>query len=218
MKNLTSVLLGFGLWLSVRAVLVAQPVTHHFGGIALTPDKSVILKLNGSASNLFNLTGTVSNQFLQMFDLYLVEASADLLNWTRLDLLLRTNNDPNPLMIQDTNAVSFQERFYRTFTNNLVTPFAKPTGPYPVGTVSRVLTDPSRTNRYNIKTNSSFMGTFWYPADRIGAAALPGPYTPRRAEGLSPGSNASLFWMPTLPALRGVRVSTRMVYQSHSWP
>ena len=31
---------------------------------------------------------------------------------------------------------------------------------YTVGTVSRLLRDPSRTNRYNIPTNSSFMVTF----------------------------------------------------------
>ena len=68
------------------------------------PDKTISLSLGGSVSNLFNVTGAVSNRFMQAFDLYPVEASSDLVNWTRLGLLLRTNNDPNPLLFVDAEA------------------------------------------------------------------------------------------------------------------
>ena len=57
-------------------------VPHHFTGITVLPDKTAMLSLDGSVSNLFNLSGTISNQFMQMFDLYPVEASSNLLDWT----------------------------------------------------------------------------------------------------------------------------------------
>ncbi|HRZ58631.1 MAG TPA: hypothetical protein P5525_24590, partial [Candidatus Paceibacterota bacterium] len=77
-------------WLSASVVGLAQPVPHHFTGIATLPDRTISLSLDGKISSLFNLTGATSNQFMQMFDLYVVEASADLADWTRLALLLRT--------------------------------------------------------------------------------------------------------------------------------
>ena len=151
-----------------------QPVPHHFTGLTVLPDRTVTLSLDGSVSNMFHLTGTISNQFQQMFDLYVIEASTNLRDWTRLALLLRTNNDPNPLLFHDTNAASFSQRFYRTFTNHSITAFPKPTGPFAVGTVDRVMTDPARTNRnrYTPATNA-FMVTFWYPADPPAAGVLP---------------------------------------------
>ena len=83
------------LLLCVSVNLPAQPVPHHPSGITASPDGTVVLSLDGSVSNLFpNLTGTISNPFRQMFDHYPVEASSDLRDWTRLALLLRTNNDP----------------------------------------------------------------------------------------------------------------------------
>jgi len=114
----------------------AQPLPHHFTGIIALADKTVGLSLDGSVSNMFNLTGTISNQFMQMFDLYPVEASTDLADWTRLALLLRTNNDPNPLLFQDPNAAGLNRRFYRTFTNYLITMFPNPSGPLPGPTPS----------------------------------------------------------------------------------
>lgn len=156
----------------------AQAVPHHFSDISVLPDRTAMLSLDGSVSNIFpNLPVAVSNQVRQMFDLYPVEASTDLADWTRLALLLRTNNDSNPLTFQDTNAPDLSQRFYRTFTNHQVTGFPRPTGPYSVGTFSHVLTDPSRSNRYGLPTNSSFMSTFWYPTEPPGAGCLPGAYT-----------------------------------------
>jgi hypothetical protein len=153
-------------WLSGTVVGLAQPVPHHFSGITVLPDKTVTLSLDGSVSNMFKLSGLISNQFQQTLDLYVVDASTNLTDWTPLARLLRTNNDPNPLVFQDTNAASLSQRFYRTFTNHLLTCFPKPSGPFAVGTVDRVMVDPARTNRYRYTpATNAFMVTFWYPAD-----------------------------------------------------
>ena len=178
--SLTSALLAL-LLPAIGASLRAQPVPHHFSGIAALPDRTITLSLDGSVSNMFSLSGTISNQFMQMFDLYAVEASTNLAEWTRLALLLRTNNNPHPLLFQDTNAAGLGERFYRTFTNHLLTAFPNPSGPFAVGTVDRVMIDPARTNlyRYTPPTNA-FMVTFWYPADPPAAGVLPAAMGDRR--------------------------------------
>jgi dienelactone hydrolase len=170
--NLLLILLG--LLFTVPPNLSAQPVPHHFDGIAAFPDRTITLSLGGSVSNMFSLSGTISNQFMQMFDLYAVETSANLMDWTPLALVLRTNNDPHPLLFQDPNAVGLSQRFYRTFTNHLLTPFFKPSGPFAVGMVDRVMIDPARTNRYRYTpATNAFMVTFWYPADPPAAGILP---------------------------------------------
>lgn len=52
----------------------------------------------------------------------------------------------NPLLYQDTNAVGLSHCFYGTVTNHLLMAFPKPSGPFAVGTVDRVMVDPARTN------------------------------------------------------------------------
>ena len=181
--NLRPILLGF--LLTVHLNLRAQPVPHYFDGIAALPDRTITLSLGGSVSNLIpGLSGTISNQFMQMFDLYAIEASTNLRDWSPLALLLRTNNDPNPLIVQDTDAAGLSQRFYRTFTNHLLTAFPKPSGPFAVGMVDRVMIDPARTNlyRYTPKTNA-FMVTFWYPADPPAAGVLPAAMWDQRYRG-----------------------------------
>jgi hypothetical protein len=96
----------------------AQPVPHHFSGIAALPDRTITLSLDGSVSNMFSLSGSISSQFMQMFDLYAVEASTNLAEWTRLALLLRTNNNPHPLLFQDTTATNAGPYFYRVGVGN----------------------------------------------------------------------------------------------------
>jgi dienelactone hydrolase len=169
-----ALLILMGLFLTVPPNLRAQPVPHRFAGIAALPNGTITLSLDGSVSNMFSLSGTISSQFMQMFDLYAVEASTNLAEWTRLALLLRTNNNPHPLLFQDTNAAGLSQRFYRTFTNHQLTALPKPSGPFAVGTVDRVMIDPARTNlyRYTPPTNA-FMVTFWYPADPPAAGVLP---------------------------------------------
>jgi dienelactone hydrolase len=161
---------------SLIATAQAQ-VAHHFTGITVDTNATATVQLDGSVSNLFSLTASMRSQYLQMFDIYLLDASPDLTQWTRQAMLLRLNSDPTPLSWQDTNTGLGTARFYRTPTNYLVTPFPKPSGPYAVGKVVRILTDPTRTNRYGIETNGSFMSTIWYPADPLAARSLPALYT-----------------------------------------
>ena len=139
---------------------------HWFNCITALPDDTMCLDLGGC----------VGTQFRNYFDLYLVEASPDLVTWAPLTGLLRTNASTTPLLCVDGASANLSQRFYRMPTDVLATPFPNPpSGPFRVGTFAVQLTDPSRTNRYNIKTNSSFMATFWYPA-QVGAGQLPGPY------------------------------------------
>jgi hypothetical protein len=179
----------------------------HFNSISLLSDKTVTLVLDGSVSNMFNMTGTISNQFMQMFDLYPVEASTNLQDWTRLAMLLRTNNDSEPLLFQDADAARLSHRFYRIVTNHLLTAFPRPSGPFSVGTMDRVMTDPARTNlyRYSPPTNA-FMVTFWYPADPPPAGTLPAAmWSPRLAAdlGLYSVGGFDTRWASIAPKLVG---------------
>jgi hypothetical protein len=146
-----------------RIALLTFPV-HGFERITANPDRTVSL----------SLTGAVTTAFAPYYDLYPLDVSTNLMDWSRLSMLLRTNSSSNALSYLDRDGTNYEKRFYRTHTNILITPVPKPSGPYPVGTLSRLLTDPSRTNRNNIPSNSSFMVTFWYPAEAT-AGVLPEP-------------------------------------------
>jgi len=127
---------------------------HRFDGVAVLPDGAVQLTLGGG----------VHRRFTNYFDLYPIEVSSNLVDWAPLVTLQRTNSSTNALVYTDAEAGTASQRFYRTVTNHLITPVTQPTGPFPVGVVSRMLTDPSRRNRYHVSTNSSFMISLWYPA------------------------------------------------------
>ena len=144
---------------------IAQTNLHRIAGITKLSDQTISLEL----------TGNCPSEFRPYFDIYAVETSSNLIDWKPLATLFRTNNTTNPLVCVDSDAADWRLRFYRTFTNCLPTPLPKPTGPYAVGTTSLLLTDPSRTNRYNVRTNSSFMITLWFPAAPA-PGILPAPY------------------------------------------
>jgi hypothetical protein len=137
---------------------------HRFGRITPNLDHTISL----------SLTGVVPRPFSPYYDLYPLETSTNLVDWSPLAMLLRTNNSSDALSYRDPAAANFDQRFYRTPTNFLTTPLPKPSGPYPVGTFSRLLTDPSRI-RNTLPTNNSFMVTFWYPAE-VRAGVLPAVY------------------------------------------
>ena len=65
--------------------------------------------------------------------------------------------------------------FYQTFTNQADSPLPKPTGPFAVGRVERLLPDPCRNILYRTVTNGSLMTTIWYPAGDV-RGRNPGPY------------------------------------------
>lgn len=127
---------------------------HRFGGVTVLPDRTVQLTLQGG----------VHQRFKDYFDLYPIEVSSDLVHWTPWVTLQRTNASATDLVYADAEGATSGQRFYRTFANASITPMAKPTGPFPVGVVSRMLTDSSRRNRYHVSTNGSFMISLWYPA------------------------------------------------------
>ena len=126
-----------------------------------------------SNSNLppyqLTLSGSSSGLFKDYFDLYVIEATTNLVDWQPLLRLLHTNSTA-PLIFTDTNAAHLSHRY-----SHFLTAFPEPSGPFSVGTFSRLVTDPSRSNRYNIPTNSSFMVSFWYPAVAR-SGAIPSAY------------------------------------------
>ena len=144
----------------------AQSGVHRFGAVTSQLDRTISLELLGAAPPAF----------LNYFDLYPLEASTNLVNWTSLGTLVRTNLATNALVYLDADPSGSGHRFvYRVPTNHFLTALAKPSGPYAVGRTTRVLTDTSRTNRYLIAANSSFMITIWYPAEPA-RGVLPGAY------------------------------------------
>lgn len=147
-----------------RLARLAFPTVHRIDRIIANPDRSIS----------FNLAGIVPKPFAPYYDIYQLEASTNLIDWLPLATLLRTNVSLDGLNYRDTDAPDLLERFYRTPTNFLTTPLPKPSGPYAVGTFSRLLTDPSRI-RNTLPTNNSFMVTFWYPAEAR-AGVLPAAY------------------------------------------
>lgn len=201
-------LLGF-LWLFVREVQAA-PEPHHFESIVVEPDAAVRLVLGGSVSNLLNLTGATAGKFLQLFDMYPVDVSTNLVGWTRLVSPLRTINSAEPLMVTDVGAHDSARRFYRTETNYLLTAFPRPSGPFPVGTMDRVLIDPARTNRYRYTpATNAIMATIWYPAEAPTAGARQAPMWDRMLATDAAGTVAigmDSQWTKVLPTLVGQSV------------
>jgi hypothetical protein len=87
-----------------RLDLHAAGVPHHFTRISVGTDHSVEMSLDGSATNLFPLGPGARAQFLEMFDMYLVDHSPDLTKWMRGTALLHRIGDSGPLSWRDTNA------------------------------------------------------------------------------------------------------------------
>jgi dienelactone hydrolase len=139
--------------------------THRLDGVSVLPHGSFRLSVGGGVSTLFR----------PYFDLYPIEVSTNLVDWAPFVTLQRTNSSTNAFTYVDNEAAHSDMRFYRTFANQFITPIPKPTGPYAVGVVSRLVTDSTRRNRYGISTNGSFMVSYWYPA-QAEAGQLPGAF------------------------------------------
>lgn len=127
-----------------------------------------------------SISGRASGAFVRYFELFPLELSHDLRSWQLAALLTRTNASADVVRFTLDSALP-ESAYFRTPSNNLVTPLPPPSGPYPVGTFSRLLTDFSRTNQVR-HTNQQFMVTFWYPTDQT-AARLPSSYVDRAFAG-----------------------------------
>ena len=148
----------------VAELKVFAPASHSLSAIQVQSNGSVRLRISGETSRLFG----------PYYDLYPLEISSSLVDWTPLVTLQRASSALASLTFVDTNAAPVNLRFYRTPTNQLTTATFPPTGPYSVGTFSMVMIDPSRTNVAG-KTNYQFMTTFWYPTVAQ-AGVLPAKY------------------------------------------
>lgn len=143
-----------------------EMLPHRFDSVQVSTPGMVSLRLGGG---FIDGLGVV-NRFQPFFDIYPIEVSENLLDWTPLTWVVRTNATTDQVTFEDPGAQGIHSRFYRTPAANLITPWPPPTGPFAVGRVDRVLTDPTRRNRYAISTNGSFMLSVWYPALRpVGA-------------------------------------------------
>ncbi len=142
---------------------------HRIAAISITLQGQPVLELAGKADAVFK----------NYFDLFRQEASTDLKEWRALATIVRTNAATNALAFRDETTSNLGQRFYRTVADPILTPFLPPTGPCAVGTFSRMLTDPTRTNRFRVATNSSFMASFWYPAQADATLPL-APYCDRQ--------------------------------------
>jgi pimeloyl-ACP methyl ester carboxylesterase len=198
-----------------RVALLVFTTVHQIEDITANHDHTISL----------NLKGVVPNLFAAYYDVYPIEASTNLEDWSPVAILQRTNVSFDALGCSDTAATNFAKRFYRTPTNFLITPFPKPSGPYPVGTVSRLLTDPTRIRNTTPPTNS-LMVTFWYPAEAL-AGILPASYVENEITLVPPASGAPSYWnspvivakfisqsLPNLP-LATNRISYPVVIFSH---
>lgn len=126
------------------------------------------------------MTGGVAARFKPFLEIYPLEVSSNLVDWTTLSTLVRTNSSTNALVYVDQEAGKHGARFYRLAQTNLVTPHLAPSGPYAVGRADRTVVDPSRRNRYGISTNGSLAVSIWYPAvSASGHIPLPFDVPPR---------------------------------------
>jgi dienelactone hydrolase len=190
-----------GCYAILMCVFVELFVVKTFGQVR--PHAMTSINALTNRTIIIGLQGSAANQFRPYFDIYRIERSRNFLEWTPLPPLLRTNNSSASLIFADPEPVQSDMRFYRTFTNILVTPLPLPTGPYAIGTTSRLITDPSRTNRYNVKTNGSFMISLWYPS-------LPQP-------GIFPSPYVEPQLAPRLASLYGITQSILSSFYSHSF-
>lgn len=142
---------------------VTEMLPHRFDAVQVSPDGMVSLTLGGGFTQGLGLV----NRFRPDFDIYPVEVSTNLVEWTPLTWMVRTNASTNQLTFIDPEAKAYSQRFYRTPATTFVAPQRMPSGPYPVGITDRTIKDDTRRNRYRISTNSTFPITIWYPAKRL---------------------------------------------------
>jgi predicted dienelactone hydrolase len=157
-------LLNFALLLC--SILALPPASAQgFEKISLQPSQALSL----------TLTSSVPAALKPYFEIVPVEISSNLTSWTPWLSLFLTNRSSNAVQLAEKIAGDAPARFYRTPDRHLITPLPLHTGSFHVGSTTRLFTDSSRSNRYSIKTNSSFVAQFWYPSAPQ-AGLFPAPY------------------------------------------
>lgn len=151
----------------VAALLLAGwcwPSVLHGGGAPAPHQIEGISRPNPGHVSL-NLAGSLATDYQEYFDLFSLESSTDLHNWAVTGSKLRINSSPDPVSFLE--QVSGPLRFFRTPTNACPTAFPKPSGPYQVGTISRLFASATR-NSNQVGSNRQFMVSIFYPAAPAG--------------------------------------------------
>jgi dienelactone hydrolase len=125
-----------------------DPNAHHFEAIRSAPAQGIELTLDGA----------VPSGFSSDYDLFPIEISDNLMDWTPWKNLLRSNQLGRVSRQRDTSAGGSPRRFYRTLTNQFPTIVLPPTGPYAVGRTVRWVELASHSVR------TGFRVFVWYPA------------------------------------------------------
>lgn len=181
----------------IARLKVFVSTAHRFSSLQVKPAQAATLALAGETRALF----------AYYWDLYPVEVSSNLRDWSLLTTLQRANTASSPLTFLDVGAIQYGQRFYRTTTNTLVTAFPELTGPYAVGMFSRVICDPTRTNkyRYNRQTNA-FMFTCWYPAEAQAGLLPAAAWDKKMAQDWSArfaSASGDSSWTTIIPQFKG---------------
>ncbi|MBL9128579.1 MAG: hypothetical protein JNL97_13075, partial [Verrucomicrobiales bacterium] len=139
-----------------------------------SPHRFENVRVDPSGNWRLSLAGQAHARFEGFLDLFPLEQSSNLVDWSSLGMLSATNLSGSPLDYLQPAPGRESPRFLRTPTRHFLTPAAPPTGPHAVGRMDRWVTDPGRGNRFGVSTNHSFQVALWYPATaRAGAWPLP---------------------------------------------
>ncbi len=111
------------------------------------------------------LVGGVPGRFRANYSIFQLEASADLGAWERLPLIGHPNASMTPPTLSVSGVATAEHRFFRLVSTPLMSPDPQPTGVHAVGLTRRLITDPSRRNRFGISSNATFRVNIWYPSD-----------------------------------------------------
>ena len=136
---------------------------HAFSRMQLLPDRCLELTFEGG----------VHSRYQSFFDLYSVETSADLDLWQTWRTLECTGAAGDTLRCVDSTSPGAGSRFYRMSSEPAITPIPPPTGPHPVGLITRFITDSTRRNRFGVSANGTFSVTLCYPAVAQAGARRP---------------------------------------------
>lgn len=164
-------ILGSSAMITVTVCDAGEMLPHRFDSAQVTPDREVRLTLGGG----YTAGPGLSRRYQPYFDLFPIETSANLQDWMPLKWAVRTNASTAALVYVDAAGAMQPQRFYRTPERPWIAPCLPPTGPYAVGKTMRLITEPSRRNRFQVSTNGTFMFCVWYPAVP-GPGASPAPF------------------------------------------
>ena len=161
---------------------------------------------------VIGLEGDPDPDFQPFFDIFWLESSYDLIHWQVTHSVLHTNG--STAATQFTSPSNNTACFFRAVTNICPTALPKPTGPYLVGTVSKLFSSATRNSTAS-GTNREFMVSIFYPASPA-SWRPPEPYFEPIWDTGTPRGVTVLFGKQFLTTPRATEVPTNLV--SHALP